>query len=251
MTPRSSLSAFSRRQLGAAFARFGSPRTRPRPRGPGPREGTLPDGAPFAPPLWRFRVARMLRSSCNRFRCRKSGCWPGPHIWTPSNGIAAAPGSAFPETGWCGISALNAGLEGARRRSLDLGGWEEGKCEVRGHFTGHYLSASALMYASTGDASIKAKGDWMVDQLAQCQKALGGEYLSAFPLEFWDRLDARKPVWAPFYTIHKIMAGMYDMHQLTGNTTRRSRCSKGWRHWADEWTASTNLKPTCTGHPQD
>jgi DUF1680 family protein len=53
--------------------------------------------------------------------------------------------------------------------------------ELRGHFTGHFLSASALAYASTGDAAIKAKGDEIVADLAKCQQKLDqGGYLSAF-----------------------------------------------------------------------
>jgi uncharacterized protein len=51
------------------------------------------------------------------------------------------------------------------------------------------------MYASTGDQGIKAKGDAIVDELAKCQAKLAGGYLSAFPLEFFDRLNARKQVW--------------------------------------------------------
>src|SRR5437588_3160278 len=35
-----------------------------------------------------------------------------------------------------------------------LGGWEEPKGELRGHTIGHYLSACALMYASTGDEKL-------------------------------------------------------------------------------------------------
>jgi DUF1680 family protein len=99
-----------------------------------------------------------------------------------------------------------------------LGGWEEPKCEVRGHFVGHYLSACALMYASAGDEALKAKADAMVAEMAKCQKAMGGEYLSAYPQDFWDRLEKmEKPPWAPYYTIHKIMAGLFDMYQLCGN----------------------------------
>lgn len=99
-----------------------------------------------------------------------------------------------------------------------LGGWEKPDCELRGHFVGHYLSACALMYRSTGDEELKAKADAMVAELAKCQQALGGEYLSAFPESFWDRLESRKNVpWAPYYTIHKIMAGMFDMYHLCGN----------------------------------
>jgi len=100
-----------------------------------------------------------------------------------------------------------------------LGGWEEPKCEVRGHFIGHYLSACALIIRNTGDEKLKAKADAMVAEFAKCQKAMGGEYLAAYPQEFWNRLEAMaKPPWAPYYTIHKIMAGLYDMYDLTGNT---------------------------------
>lgn len=99
-----------------------------------------------------------------------------------------------------------------------LGGWEKPDCEVRGHFVGHYLSACALMYAAAGDAALKERADYMVAELAECQAALGGEYLSAYPETFWDRLEAmEKPPWAPYYTIHKIMAGLYDVHTLCGN----------------------------------
>ncbi len=85
------------------------------------------------------------------------------------------------------------------------------------------------MYGSTGDQKIKAKGDSMVAELANCQRKLGaGGYLSAFPTEWFDRLDARKRVWAPYYTVHKIMAGMFDMYQFA-ETSKRCRCWRGCR----------------------
>ena len=134
----------------------------------------------------------------------------------------------------------NAGLPGVPAKPF--GGWEqpangERASELRGHFTGHFLSASAQLYASTGDRDAKAKADEIVAELAKCQQSLGGKYLSAFPTEFWDRLDARKNVWAPFYTIHKIMAGMFDMHRLAGNQ-QALQVLEGMAAWADEWTAS-------------
>jgi len=99
-----------------------------------------------------------------------------------------------------------------------LGGWEAPSCEVRGHFTGHYLSACALMVASTGDEALRAKADAMVAELAKCQEALGNGYLSAYPAEFLDRLERMDRVtWAPLYVTHKVMAGLLDMAQLTGN----------------------------------
>jgi DUF1680 family protein len=141
---------------------------------------------------------------------------------------------------------LNAGLPSSAK---PLGGWEQdtpGRAgELRGHFTGHYLSAAALMYASTGDQELKAKGEYMVSELAKCQQRLSGGYLSAFPTEWFDRLDARKPVWAPFYTIHKIMAGLVDQYQWAGNRQALD-VVLGMAKWADDWTAS---KPEA--HMQD
>jgi DUF1680 family protein len=126
-----------------------------------------------------------------------------------------------------------------------LGGWEQPEngrrsSELRGHFGGHFLSASALLYASTGDEEAKSKADSMVAELARCQERLGGKYLSAFPTTWWDRLEKGQRVWAPFYTIHKVMAGMLDMYRLTGNT-QALRVLEGMAAWADEWTASKTV----------
>jgi len=134
---------------------------------------------------------------------------------------------------------LNAGMPSS---AAPLGGWEQytpGRDgELRGHFTGHFLSASALLYASTGDQQAKAKGDSMVAELAKCQQKIGADgYLSAFPTEWFDRLDARKGVWAPYYTIHKIMAGMFDMYQHAGNK-QALEVLEGMANWADTWTTS-------------
>ncbi|MCX6571259.1 MAG: glycoside hydrolase family 127 protein [Candidatus Aminicenantes bacterium] len=94
------------------------------------------------------------------------------------------------------------------------GGWEKADVELRGHTIGHFLSASALMFASTGDARVKAKADAVVAALAECQKAFGPSgYLSAFPETFFDRVESVRSVWAPYYTLHKIMAGLVDMFE--------------------------------------
>jgi DUF1680 family protein len=102
------------------------------------------------------------------------------------------------------------------------GGWEDPGCELRGHCVGHYLSACSLMYASTGDARFKERADRIVAGFAECQSALATNgshagYLSAFPESFIDRVENRQPVWAPWYTLHKIMAGLLDANQLCGN----------------------------------
>jgi DUF1680 family protein len=127
---------------------------------------------------------------------------------------------------------VNAGL---RSPAEPLGGWERPACELRGHFTGHFLSACALMYAGAGDTALKDKAGYLVAELAKCQKALGDGYLSAFPLEYWDRLKSGQKVWAPFYTLHKIMAGLLDVHQHCGNAEALA-VVKGAADWVDRWT---------------
>ena len=98
------------------------------------------------------------------------------------------------------------------------GGWEKSDVELRGHTIGHFLSAAALMYASTGDTAIKDKAEAIVAGLADCQKALGASgYVSAFPESFFDRVESTRSVWAPYYTIHKIMAGRVDMFEHCGS----------------------------------
>lgn len=131
---------------------------------------------------------------------------------------------------------INAGLPSSAQ---PLGGWEAPDCELRGHYAGgHYLSAVALMYASTGNEDLKKNGDIVVAELAKCQKSLNdGGYLSAFPVEFFDRLRNRQPVWAPFYTIHKIMAGHLDMYLYTGNEQALETTEK-MAQWAADYTGA-------------
>ncbi|GGN88286.1 hypothetical protein GCM10010112_71640 [Actinoplanes lobatus] len=108
---------------------------------------------------------------------------------------------------------LTAGLTST---ATACGGWESPSTELRGHSTGHVLTALAQAYASTGDTTLQAKGDYLVAQLALCQRPNG--YLSAYPESFIDRVETGQQVWAPYYTLHKIVQGLLDWHQLTGNT---------------------------------
>ncbi|KAL3647606.1 hypothetical protein CASFOL_008574 [Castilleja foliolosa] len=102
-------------------------------------------------------------------------------------------------------------------RGEPYGGWEGPDAELRGHFVGHYLSASAQMWASTHNDTLKNKMTAVVSALSACQEKIGTGYLSAFPTELFDRLEAIVPVWAPYYTIHKILAGLLDQYTLAGN----------------------------------
>jgi uncharacterized protein len=127
---------------------------------------------------------------------------------------------------------LNAGLPTTAK---PYGGWEAPTVELRGHSLGHYLTASVLMYEATGDARLKARAVAIVAELRKVQRALPSRgmspgYLSAFPEELFDRVEARKVVWAPYYTLHKIMAGLLDVHRATGDPAALEAV-KGMASW--------------------
>lgn len=102
-------------------------------------------------------------------------------------------------------------------RSKIYQGWESLQCELRGHTLGHVLSSLALMYASTGDAYYSQKGDSLVRGLAEVQGALKRGYISAFPERFVDRAIKGEKVWAPWYTLHKIEAGLLEQYIYCNN----------------------------------
>ena len=108
-----------------------------------------------------------------------------------------------------------------------LAGWESLDCELRGHTTGHILSGLALMYASTGEEKYKIKADSLVKGLAVVQQALNQDgYLSAFPQELINRNIAGQPVWAPWYTLHKILSGLIDQYLYCDNKQALDIASK-------------------------
>ena len=131
---------------------------------------------------------------------------------------------------------LNAGLPSSAR---PYGGWEAPQCEVRGHFVGHYLSACALMYASTGDERLKQQGAAVVAGLAACQARFPSGYLSAYPEEFIARVEKGQRVWAPYYTLHKLFAGLLDMYALCGNAQALDVAKK-----FGDWAIARNARLT-------
>jgi len=106
------------------------------------------------------------------------------------------------------------------------GGWE-GET-ISGHTLGHYLSACAMMYASTHDKRFKEKTNYIVQQLALCQQARKTGYVGAVPNE--DTVFAQvargeirsrgfdlNGAWVPWYTMHKVMAGLLDTYLYCDN----------------------------------
>lgn len=99
-------------------------------------------------------------------------------------------------------------------------GWDSGF--IKGHMAGHYLSAASRMAAATGDESFRKKAAYLVAELAKCQQALNQDgYLAAFPSIALDWQEGSSKnsggVVVPYYTIHKIMAGLVDAYHYLGN----------------------------------
>ena len=97
-------------------------------------------------------------------------------------------------------------------------------CDLRGHITGHLLSAMAYL-------QMKEKADSIVQGLAEVQQQYGTGYLSAFGEGLIDRNIQGKSVWAPFYTLHKILQGLIDQYRLCGNETAL-QVARGMGDWA-------------------
>ncbi|MDQ0061449.1 glycoside hydrolase family 127 protein [Paenibacillus harenae] len=92
-------------------------------------------------------------------------------------------------------------------------GWEN--TEIRGHTLGHYLTALSQAYANTKDPVLLEKLAYLSSELAQCQFDDG--YLSAFPEKLIDNVENRQPAWVPWYTMHKIIAGLISVYRATGS----------------------------------
>lgn len=128
-------------------------------------------------------------------------------------------------------AGVQAGREGGYMTVKKLGGWESLDCELRGHAIGHLTSAFALMYAATGEKIFKQKGDSIITALKEVQAAHGTGYLSAYPEGLIDRNLAGKGVWAPWYTLHKILSGLIDQYLYVGNADAL-KIAEGMGDWA-------------------
>ncbi len=142
-------------------------------------------------------------------------------------------------------TAYEGGYSG--REQVDkLGGWESLDCDLRGHATGHLLAAYALMYANTGNEIFRLKGDSIVQGIRECQQLIGTGYVGAAPDGLLKRNLAGTAVWAPWYTIHKLMAGLLLQYRLAGNEKALDVC-RDFTNWAFRFISDDNLK-TFTGN---
>lgn len=145
----------------------------------------------------------------------------------------------------------------------EAAGWDSPTTKLKGHGSGHYMSALAFAYAGTDDpalrSALKDRIRRMVDELRACQemtfvwdsklgryreardlvpeadfarlegtwtafdhykkdcRSYGYGYLNAIPaqhpvlVEKYAPYNNEKGVWAPYYTIHKQLAGLVDI----------------------------------------
>lgn len=168
--------------------------------------------------------------------------------------------------------------------SKPLGGWDSQQTKLRGHATGHYLTAIAQAYAGTGydkELQVKFAGkmEYMVNtlydlaQLSGKPRTAGGEFvadptavppaagkagydsdlsaegirtdyqnwgrgfISAYPPDQFIMLEkgatyggSNAQIWAPYYTLHKIMAGLMDIYEVSGNE-KALEIAKGMGTW--------------------
>ena len=148
-----------------------------------------------------------------------------------------------------------AGLDtlGAKRYT----GWETSL--IAGHTLGHYLTAVAQAVATlpstdARDAELSARLSYLITSLKECQDAVGTGFIfgatvidkNNIEIQFDNvennRTNISTEAWVPWYTMHKIMAGIIDVYNYTGNETALE-LAKGLGDWVygrtSSWSSAT------------
>lgn len=133
---------------------------------------------------------------------------------------------------------------GLTPRAPNYRGWEEQG--IAGHSLGHYLSACSRMFQTTGDARFRERVDYIVSELAECQRANGNGFVGAMPnskriFDEVTRGEIRSAgfdlngSWVPWYNLHKLFAGLLDAHRYCDNA-RALEIAARLGDWADATT---------------
>ena len=80
-----------------------------------------------------------------------------------------------------------------------------------------------MSYAATGDTKLAETLSDVLSALENCASPAG--YVSAFPPSFLERLEAITPVGAPYYTLHKLLAGLLQVARLASPDRRMGGAS--------------------------
>ncbi len=120
---------------------------------------------------------------------------------------------------------------GLKPKAERYGGWESQG--VAGHCLGHYLSACSKMYRANGDARFRERVHYIVRELEACQQANGNGYVAAIPegKRIFDEVSRGQITskgfdlnggWVPWYTMHKVLAGLRDAYVCCEDETARA-----------------------------
>lgn len=122
------------------------------------------------------------------------------------------------------------------------GGWDSPTSQIRGTFTGHWMSAAARIYSETNNQQLKAKADFIVSEIARCQAQNGGLWAFSIPEKYLYSLKEGKHFWAPQYVCHKMMMGLLDMYQFAKNETALDiilKCAEWFTSFTDDISRET------------
>lgn len=159
-----------------------------------------------------------------------------------------------PERLVVGFKAVSEGKDPQHESDLNLyGGWEGGWSLLRGHTMGHYLTAMAQAYKQSENfdaplsKKLKQNIDYTIDLLKACQDASPNGFLFASPETHFDVIEGKREGkhWVPWYTMHKIIAGLVHVYRYTNNDTALEIASR-LGDWSYErtstWDAETHRR---------
>jgi Uncharacterized protein conserved in bacteria len=123
------------------------------------------------------------------------------------------------------VNRLTAGFRrtaGIPTSAATYGGWESSL--ISGHFVGHYLTALSQAYRESGEEEFLSLANALVDALSEAQLDDGFLFATAdcvparsqFDNVEAGRVDIRTQAWVPWYTMHKLLAGLVSAFELCG-----------------------------------
>ena len=157
---------------------------------------------------------------------------------------------------------VTAGLPNTKATS-SYSGWENTR--IGGHTIGHYLAAAAQAIArgygecnGNDGVTLQARFDYIIEGLAECQKALGTGFIFGATMEDpskperqFDRLEEGNPAdtWVPWYTVHKIMNGLVEANR-SGGSKQALEVGVSFAEWiykrTSKWDADTQARVLAT-----
>ena len=115
-------------------------------------------------------------------------------------------------------------------------GWEAPTCQLRGHFTGHWMSAAAMLVMTGNDRELKARLETIIDELDRCRILNGGKWIGSIPEKFFGKLERDEYVWSPQYVMHKTLMGLYHSY-LYAKIGKALELLSHAADWYLNWTA--------------